>query len=407
MSQDKLKIVICGLSITSSWGNGHATTYRALVRGLSMLGHDVLFLERDTPWYAAHRDLPKLPYGRLGLYHSLEELRERFRADVQSADLAIVGSYVPDGIQVGAWVLKTAGNATAFYDIDTPVTLAAIERGDCQYLAARQIGAYNAYLSFTGGPTLRSVEQRYGSPMARVLYCSVDPDQYYPDETHDTKKLRWDLGYLGTYSADRQPPLEKLLVEPALHWKRGRFAVVGAMFPKSIAWPQNVHRAEHLPPKKHRAFYNSQRFTLNITRADMIRAGYSPSVRLFEAAACGVPIISDYWTGLDELFAIDSEILIARSGADMLRYLIALREEERIAVGLRARGAVLRHHTYRHRAQELTLLAWQALERLAVTDRRTRVSSRNGALFAHKTPQNGKYRWADSCNADAIRRTRA
>jgi len=403
--QDRLKIVICGLSITSSWGNGHATTYRALLRGLSTLGHDVLFLERDTSWYAANRDLPKLPYGRLGLYSSLEELKDSFRSEIQSADLVIVGSYVPDGIQVGTWVLKTARNATAFYDIDTPVTLAAIERGDCQYLKARQIASYDLYLSFTGGPTLKGVERRYGSPMARVLYCSVDQDEYYPEQT----KPRWDLGYLGTYSADRQPPLQELLVEPARRWKRGRFAVVGALFPRSIEWPKNVYREEHSPPKKHRAFYNSQRFTLNITRADMIRAGYSPSVRLFEAAACGVPIISDYWTGLDELFAVDSEILIAQSGADTLRYLIALSEEERISIGERARAVVLRNHTYRHRAQELASLAWQTLERLAVTGRRSRVNShvnsRNDASSAHRTPQNGKYRWADSCSEGAVRRT--
>jgi spore maturation protein CgeB len=73
-----LSIVILGLSITSSWGNGHATTYRALVRALADRGHDVLFLEADRPWYAANRDLPKPPFGRTMLYGSLDELRSRF-----------------------------------------------------------------------------------------------------------------------------------------------------------------------------------------------------------------------------------------------------------------------------------------------------------------------------------------
>lgn len=54
-----MKIVIAGLSITSSWGNGHATTFRGLVRELSARGHEVLFLERDVPWYATNRDLPE------------------------------------------------------------------------------------------------------------------------------------------------------------------------------------------------------------------------------------------------------------------------------------------------------------------------------------------------------------
>lgn len=365
-----------------------------------MLGHDVLFLERDTAWYAENRDLAKPAHGRLGLYRSVGELKDRFRAEVQNADLVIVGSYVPEGIAVGDWVLKTARNATAFYDIDTPVTLAAIERADCQYLSPGQICSYGLYLSFTGGPTLERVERRYNSPMARVLYCSVDPDQYYPEKV----KIRWDLGYLATYSPDRQQPLEQLLLEPARVWKSGRFAVVGALFPESIAWPKNVKRKEHLPPAKHREFYNRQRFTLNVTRADMIRAGYSPSVRLFEAAACGVPIISDYWTGLEELFAIGSEILISRSGAETLQLLRTMSEQQRGTIGHNARSAVLRHHTYRHRAQELTSLAWQTLERLAAARSRSQARSRNVLSSGNRIPRSGKCPLEDSCSADAVHR---
>ncbi len=374
-----------------------------------MLGHDVLFLERDMPWYASNRDLAKPPYGRLGLYHSLDELKDRFGADVRSADLVIVGSYVPDGIAVGSWVLKTARNATAFYDIDTPVTLAALERGDCQYLASRQIPSYDFYLSFTGGPTLRYIEQRYGSPMARVLYCSVDQDQYFPENV----KARWDLGYLGTYSPDRQPSLETLLIDPADQWKRGRFTIVGALFPADLRWPKNVERQDHLPPQKHRQFYNRQRFTLNVTRADMIRAGYSPSVRLFEAAACGVPVISDYWVGLEELFAIGSDILISRSSAETLRYLKAMSEDERLEIGRNAQAVVLRHHTYRRRSQELTSLAWQVLERLAITGRahcrrpQNVVTPRSGASSASRIPRTAKHPAEDLYSEDVIRTTPA
>ncbi len=68
-------------------------------------------------------------------------------------------------------------------------------------------------------------------------------------------------------------------------------------------------REIHLSPREHPAFYGSQRFTLNITREAMKAAGYSPSVRLFEAGACGVAVISDWWEGLDSLFAIGKEVL--------------------------------------------------------------------------------------------------
>ena len=348
-----MNIVILGLSITSSWGNGHATTFRGLVRELASSGHRVLFLERDVPWYASHRDLPSPDYCQLELYASLDDLKARFTEPVRAADMVIVGSYVPEGVAVGEWVVQTAQGIKAFYDIDTPVTLAKLERADFEYLHPHLIPQYDLYLSFTGGPTLGLLEQRYGSPMARALYCSFDPELYFPDP----QEMRWDLGYLGTYSDDRQPPLEKLMLDAARQWPEGRFVVAGPQYPASVQWPANTNYISHLPPAEHRAFYNGQRFTQNITRADMIRAGYSPSVRLFEAAACGTPIISDYWDGLDSLFAFDSEILVAYSAADTLRYLREMSEPERKAMGERARQKVLTQHTAAHRVQELVQYA--------------------------------------------------
>jgi spore maturation protein CgeB len=349
MSAPGLHIVILGLSITSSWGNGHATTYRGLVRELAARGHDVLFLERDAEWYAANRDLPRPPHGRTVLYHSLGELKRRFTAHVRDADLVIVGSYVPDGARVGEWVTRVAHGVTAFYDIDTPVTLAHLARGEAEYLTRALVPRYHLYLSFTGGPTLERLEQEFGAQAARALYCSVDPATYRPEPV----PARYDLGYMGTYSADRQRGLTHLLMEPARLWWEGRFAVAGPQYPASIRWPANVRRIEHLSPAQHRGFYNAQRFTLNITRADMIAAGYSPSVRLFEAAACGTPIVSDAWDGIDEVLTPGREVLLARSAADVLAYVRDLPDEERLAIGARARARILAEHTAAHRAEEL------------------------------------------------------
>ena len=345
-----LRIVILGLSITSSWGNGHATTYRGLVRELVRRGHEVLFLERDVPWYAQHRDLPDPPFGRTALYADLAGLRRDHAADVAQADLVIVGSFVPDGVAVGDWVQSEAPGRTAFYDIDTPVTLAALARGGgTSYLEARQIAGYDMYLSFTGGPTLERLECDFGSPAARVLYCSVDPELYYPEPVAQD----CDLGYMGTYSDDRQPTLEALLLEPARRWPQGRFEVAGAQYPEGIAWPANVRYTAHLPPAQHRAFYNRQRFTLNVTRADMIRAGWSPSVRIFEAAACGTPIVSDRWDGIESLLVPGEEIFLADKPGDVLALLRDLPDEERRAAGERARRRILAEHTAAHRAAEL------------------------------------------------------
>lgn len=345
-----MKIVILGLSITSSWGNGHATTYRSLTRALHRRGHSLLFLERDVPWYAGQRDLVDPPYCPTRLYQDLEELDAHYGQAVAEADLVIVGSCVPDGIAVGQWVVETARGLAAFYDIDTPVTLVGLARGACDYLSADLIPCYDLILSFAGGPVLQTLEQQYGAAMARPLYCSVDPDAYFPEPGVDAAL---DLGYMGTYSPDRQPGLERLLLDPARSWPDGRFMVAGPQYPAEIDWPDTVRHAEHLPPGEHRRFYNSQRYTLNLTRADMVELGYSPSVRLFEAAACGTPIISDYWEGLDLFFRIGEEILVAETTKEILAIIGETSEHDRRRLADAARRRVLGRDTSDHRASDL------------------------------------------------------
>jgi spore maturation protein CgeB len=338
-----VKIVMLGLSITSSWGNGHATNYRGLAGALRALGADVLFLERNRPWYAASRDFDE-PWVRL--YDDVEEL-DRFRDLVREADLVLVGSYVPDGCDVAEWVLATAGGVTAFWDIDTPVTAAKLAAGDNEYLSPELVPRFDVYLSFTGGPLL----DRLGARRPVPFYCLADTERYRPLAVPP----RWDLGYLGTYSDDRQPTVDALLLAPARARPALRFAVAGPQYPDTVAWPANVARFENLPPTEHPPFYAAQRFTLNVTRADMVRAGWSPSVRLFEAGACAVPVISDWWEGLDAFFEPGREILIAADCDDVLRHL-ALSEAERSSIGRAARARVLREHTAERRARELLAL---------------------------------------------------
>ncbi len=344
-----MDIVFIGLAITSSWGNGHATTYRSLIKGLHARGHRVTFLEQDQRWYADHRDAPDSPYCEVHLYEDLAELQARFASRVRAADLVVVGSYVAAGDRVGDWVLAEARGVRAFYDIDTPVTLAALRESRCSYLRADQIPQYDVMLSFTGGPTLVRLQDEYGARRASALYCSVDVDAYRPAQG----AADVDLGYMGTYSDDRQPGLERLLNEPARRLPACRFVVAGSQYPAAVPWPANVERIEHLPPALHAEFYGRSRYTLNLTRADMRAAGWSPSVRLFEAAACGVPIVSDDWPGLGDVLAPGREILIARDAGDVVSILTELPDDERRRIGRAARERVVAAHGGVERAREL------------------------------------------------------
>ncbi len=346
-----MKIVFLGLTITSSWGNGHATTYRSLCHALADRGHEIVFVEKDVSWYRGSRDLPRPGFCRLVLYEQWQEVSRAVLDLAREAYAVVIGSYFPDAIHAADLLFHADLAPVLFYDIDTPVTVAALRaEGRAEYLEARQIPHYRAYMSFTGGPILRELEDSFGSPFATPLYCSVDPASH--QRTAVDPEFRCDLSYLGTYAADRQPKLTALFCDTAEKLPQARFVLAGPMYPESISWPDNVWRFPHVPPPRHPAFYSSSRFTLNLTRADMVAAGWSPSVRLFEAAACGAAMVSDSWPGLDEFFTPGEEILLPANAEEVAAILTTLPEEQIRVIGEAARRRVLQKHTAAHRAQE-------------------------------------------------------
>jgi spore maturation protein CgeB len=361
-----MKIVIFGLSITSSWGNGHATTFRALCRALHKGGHRVVFFEKNLEWYASNRDLPAPEFCATHIYEHWEEILPRARRELTCCDVAMVGSYFPDGLQAIDEVIASRAPVKAFYDIDTPITVLQLrERGGTSYLRENQVSGFDLYFSFTGGPILREIESRFGVRLVVPLYCSFDPEQYRTFSVN--KRFACDLSYMGTYAADRQPKIEEFLCQPALRLPNHRFIVAGPQYPKKLRWPGNVRRIVHLNPRWHARFYCSSRLTLNVTRRDMVLAGYSPSVRLFEAAACGAAIISDNWPGLDTFFKPGEEILLPVCSDDVVRYIAEVEEAELQQIGQRAQERVLSEHTSARRAQQFEEYVAAAASRLPTT----------------------------------------
>lgn len=346
-----MKIVVFGLSVTSTWGNGHGTTFRALLSALHKRGHEITFFEKDVEWYASNRDLPHPAFCEVQLYEDWREILPRVRRELKDTDVALVGSYFPDGIVALDEIADSNAAVKAFYDIDTPITMAALRtHGRTDYIDARQIPQLDIYFSFTGGPMLREIESRFSAQRAVPLYCSFDPEEYRRLPIND--RFACDLSYMGTYAPDRQPKLEELLCAPAKRLANRSFIVAGPQYPGVPLWPRNVEHIPHLSPVWHPGFYSSSRFTLNVTRRDMSMAGYSPSVRLFEAAACGAAIVSDNWPGLDSFFSPGEEILLPAGTDDVIRYLTECSDEEARRIGANARERVLSAHTSLHRALE-------------------------------------------------------
>lgn len=346
-----MKIVIFGLTITSSWGNGHATTYRSLCKALAARGHHIEFVEKDVEWYRSNRDLPEPGYCKVQLYEEWKPSITWLTGLACDADAVIIGSYFPDAIAATEALLAAGCGPLLFYDIDTPITMSWLRKqGGCHYLDGAAIPHYAAYLSFTGGPALDELQTRFRSPRALPFYCSVDADLYAPTMVRDD--YRCDLSYLGTYAADRQPKLMNLLNGAAKLLPASEFLVAGPQYPQDTTWETNVRRIMHLPPPEHPAFYSSSRFTLNLTRDDMVVAGYSPSVRLFEASACGAAILSDAWVGLEEFLTPGEQVLLATDAEDVFRVLQETSDEERARLGQRARERILVEHTSDHRAMQ-------------------------------------------------------
>jgi spore maturation protein CgeB len=345
-----MKLVIFGLTVSSSWGNGHATLWRGLIRALVRRGVRVVFFERDVPYYARHRDLRALEGADLVLYPDWGQIVARAAAEVRSADAAIVTSYCPDGRAASALACASARNAV-FYDMDTPVTLARLAAGESvDYLPQEGLSGFDLVLSYTGGEALLRLQQDLGARKALPLYGHVDPEAHRPAPRDP--RYACDLSYLGTYAADRQPGVTALFAEPARVRPQLRFLLGGSGYDDKFPWSDNIFFLDHVAPAEHAPFFASSRLTLNVTRRDMAQMGWCPSGRLFEAAACGAPILSDAWEGLDLFFEPGREILTASSTEEALAAL-DLTDAELAAIARAGRERTLSEHTSDHRAGEL------------------------------------------------------
>jgi len=349
-----MKIVIFGLTVSSSWGNGHATLWRGLIRALAKRGHRIVFFEKDVPYYAANRDLFEIPGGDLVLYQDWAGIRHRAEAELVDADVAMATSYCPDGIAASELLLDASRPLHVFYDLDTPVTFSRLDAGEpITYIGPRGLRDFDLALSYTGGRALDRLQSELGARHVSPLYGHVDPDVHHPVQPAD--HYRSDLSYLGTYAEDRQTALQRLFIDPAGLRPKRHFLIGGAQYPADFPWKPNISFVRHLPPSEHPAFFSSSRLTLNITRQAMAEMGWCPSGRLFEAAACGTPILSDNWEGLDSFFEPGQEILIAETGEDAVSAL-DLTDAELKRIARAGRERVLAGHTSEHRARELEIL---------------------------------------------------
>jgi spore maturation protein CgeB len=350
-----MHLVIFGLTLSSSWGNGHATLWRGLLKALAARGHTAVFYEKDVSYYADTRDGWEPPSGiHLRLYSDLNEAVSSICGELANADAAIATSYCPDGPALCRLLLDSPAAAKIFYDLDTPITLDGFStRATVSYLPEGGLGEFDLVLSYTGGRALTELQANLGARNVAPLYGWADPEIHCSAPPRE--EFRCALSYLGTFAADRQLALEQLMLKPARARMSERFLIGGAQYPQDFPWSDNIYFVRHLPPELHPSFFCSCRATLNITRRAMARYGFCPSGRLFEAAACGAPILTDCWEGLDTFFTPGEEVIPVSSAEDVL-VALELSDRELRRVGDAGRERVFAQHTAAARAMEFERL---------------------------------------------------
>ena len=239
-----MRITVWGLTVSSSWGNGHATLWRGLIRALAEQGVHVTFVERDQPWYRSARDLHDVPGGELFLYRDWDEVLAAKRR-LLDADALMVTSYCPDARAATALIAAEGRGRTLFYDLDTPVTLARLAAGEAvDYLPAAGLAMFDRTLSYTGGPALTALIERLGAQHAAPLYGHVDPATHRP--VSRVELFRGDLSYLGTFAADRQAAVDRLFLQPARAAPERRFVLGGSGYPADFPWTNNLYFMNHV-----------------------------------------------------------------------------------------------------------------------------------------------------------------
>lgn len=355
-TRDTLDLVIVGRSILSSHSNPMAELYRGLINELAHRGHRTTYLEPYDFAGIAHRDMLRSPYCEVWTYGDVDTLIDEYLPAIQSADLVLLASGVPETDRIAQWIAQEARGITIYYDTDLARTSANLAQStDCTFcLSAQTLGCFHLYLSTTGGPALAGLAENYGLHCARPLYESIDPFSYY---RMDIEKS-YDLGFIGNFKEERQHKLEELLLGPARTTPNRQFVLAGGSYPEDQKWPQNLTYLEHLPGTNHVDFYNRQACTLIVGRKDRSVLGYTPSRSLLAAAACGVPVLTENWDGIEHFFETGRELYCVSQSQEVLDVLYGTDEYTRLKLGSCARERVLAEHTTAHRAQQL-LAYWE------------------------------------------------
>ena len=357
-----MHIAFYGSSLLSSYWNGAATYYRGLLSALARHGHGITFYEPDAFERQQHKDIEPQEWAKVVVYAATPEGVRGVLADAAHADVVVKASGVgvfDDELLSGAIAAATPDALRIFWDVDAPATLQSL-RAEPDHPLHAALASLDMVLTYGGGPPVVAAYRKFGARDCVPIYNALDPSTHHPAPPDE--QFASDLCLLANRLPDRESRIEQFFLSPAAMLPGRRFLLGGAGW-HDKPMPANVRGIGHVRTAEHNSFNASALAVLNVARDSMADVGFSPATRVFEAAGAGACLITDAWEGIELFLEPDSEILVARDGADVAEHLGALTRDRAQAIGARALQRVLREHTYEQRAATVHRVLSDALLR--------------------------------------------
>lgn len=348
-----MKIAFFGSSLVSAYWNGAATYYRGLIRALHARGHSITFYEPDAYKRQQHRDIPDPDWATVVVYPgSGEEGVSRALQSARRSDVVIKTSGVgvfDEWLEREVLSLRRPGTLVLFCDVDAPATLERVHNDPTDPFL-QLVPRYDLVLTYGGGDPVVNAYKALGAKECVPIYNALDPSTHHP--VPPDPRFSADLGFVGNRLPDREARVEEFFLRAAELLPDRRFLLGGSGW-HDKPLPSNVNYVGHLYTSDHNAFNCTPRMVLNVTRDSMVRFGFSPATRVFEAAGAAACLITDYWEGIEYFFEPGSEVLVARNGEEVAEHVRTVTPEHARAIGQAAYRRVLRDHTYAERAAQL------------------------------------------------------
>lgn len=363
-----MKITMFYHSLLSDWNHGNAHFLRGVVAELLERGHEVEVFEPKGNWSLSNLIETHGPQGVDEFQHKFPELQSKFyepgqidlREVLQGQDLVIVHEWNDHGLvkKIGEYRAENSHFTLLFHDTHhRSIT-------DSQSMGQYDLSHYDGVLAF--GEVIKDIYLQSGwAKNAWTWHEAADTRVFYP---HNNAEKEGDLVWIGNWDDDeRTQELQTFLIEPVKELGL-KAKIYGVRYPEHALKALEEAGIEYggwLPNYKAPEVFSKYKVTVHVPRRPYVEnLPGIPTIRPFEALACGIPLVSSPWNDSENLFSPGKDFLVARDKEEMKKHITAILNHGALAATLSANGleTIRKHHTCSHRVNELLQIYNESLE---------------------------------------------